>query len=75
MLGNYSKLIGSIVGSVVAIVATYLATKGLGTCVAAVAPATEQVCTVLGFTTAQITGAVVTLLSAAFVFIFPKNTP
>lgn len=75
MFGNYSKLIGSIVGSGVAILVAYLATKGLGTCVPPIEPNGEEVCSVLGFTTGQITGTLVTLMSAGFVFLFPKNKP
>lgn len=72
-MGQYSKLIASLVGSIVAVVLVYLASKGIGTCVAA--PDGTQACTVLGFTGAEITGAAVAIISAAFVFIFPPNKP
>jgi hypothetical protein len=73
MFGNYSKLVGSIVGSGVAILVAYLATKGLGTCAPPIEPNGEQVCSVLGFTTGQITGTLITLVSAGFVYFFPAN--
>jgi hypothetical protein len=72
-MGNYSKLIGALVGNVVAIGAVYLASKGLATC----APATDgsEACTMLGFTTAQVTAFAMTGVNAAFVWAFPPNTP
>lgn len=72
-MGTYSKLIASVIGSLVAALLAYLATKGLGTC--AVGPDGTQACSVLGFSSAQITGTIVTLISAAFVYFAPKNTP
>lgn len=75
MFGNYSKLIGSVVGSVIAIVVAYAASKGLGTCVPPIEPNGEEVCSVLGFTTGQITGAAVAVMSAVFVWAFPSNKP
>lgn len=76
MFGNYSKLIGSLIGSVIAIVVAYAATKGLGTCVTPVTPpGAAEVCTIAGFTSAQITGSVITGLSAIFVYAFPRNQP
>lgn len=75
MFGNYSKFIGSIVGSVVGIGVAYAATKGLGTCIPPIEPGGEEVCSVLGFTTGQITGGATMLLSAALVFMFPPNKP
>lgn len=69
MLGNYSKFIAAIVGNAVAIGLVYLASKGLATC------DTNQVCTIGGFTTAQITGAVMAVVNSYFVWQFPPNKP
>lgn len=73
MLGNYSKLIASLLGSVIAIILVYLGTKGIATCVADASG--EQSCTLFGFSTAQITGAATALVSAIFVWAFPANKP
>jgi len=66
---QYWKLIGALVGNIVAIVLVFLATKGIGACDAAGS------CTVLGFSTAQITAAVMGALNMAFVHWFPANAP
>lgn len=73
-MGNISKLIGSIAGSLIAILLVYLASKGFGTCDAPAADGSQS-CTVLGFTTAQVVGGATTLISALFVFFFPANKP
>lgn len=65
----YWKLIGAVVGNVVAIALVYLSTKGLATC----DPAGN--CTIMGFSTAQITGAATTILSGLAVHYFPANQP
>lgn len=75
MLGNYSKLIGGIIGGVVAIVMAYLASRGLGTCVPSADVGGSEVCTVWGFTTTQVTAAVMLIVTNLFVVLFPKNTP
>lgn len=72
-MGNISKLIGSIAGSLLGIVMVWLAAKGLGEC--STAADGSQSCTVLGFTTAQVTGAATALISALFVYFFPANKP
>lgn len=65
----YWKLIGALVGNVVAIVLVYLGTKGLGTCDA------SGNCMVAGFSTAQITGGAMTLINAIAVHYAPANAP
>lgn len=75
MLGSYSKLIAAFLGNVIAIVVVYLASKGLGTCVPGATPDAEQVCSVAGFTTGQITAAVMAILNMGFVYFFPANKP
>jgi hypothetical protein len=72
-MGNYSKLIGSIVGSLVAMLLAWLAVKGLATCTAG--PDGTEACSIWGISDAQITGALVTVISAALVWAFPKNQP
>jgi hypothetical protein len=72
-MGAYSKLIGSLVGSIVAVVLAYLAVKGLATCTAG--PDGTQACAIWGISDSQITGGIVAVISAAFVYLFPKNVP
>ena len=72
-MGAYSKLIGAILGNIVGVLVVWLGTKGIATCVPGPTPDAEQVCTVAGFTTAQITGAVLALFNIAFVYFFPAN--
>lgn len=72
-MGPYSKLIGSLVGSIVAFVLAYLAVKGLATCTAG--PDGTQACAIWGFSDSQITGGIVSLISAVFVYFAPKNVP
>ena len=74
-MGNYSKLIGGIIGAVVAMLMAWAASKGLGTCVPPITPDGEEVCTVWGFTTGQVTGAIMLVVTNAFVFFFPANKP
>jgi hypothetical protein len=73
MLGNYSKLIGALVGNIVAIVLVYLATQGLATCAAG--PDGTTACAILGFSQAQITAAVLSAVNMALVYAFPANRP
>lgn len=73
--GPYSKLIGAFLGNLIAIIVVYLASQGLATCKPALQPDLEQVCSVAGYTTGQITSAVMFVLNLAAVYIFPKNIP
>lgn len=75
MLGPFSKLIGAVLGNLIAIAVAYLAGKGLATCEPAPQPDLEQVCSVLGYTTGQITAALMVVVNAAFVYFFPANKP
>ena len=71
-MSAYYKLIGGLVGNLVAVVLVYLATKGLATC----APVNGvQACTVAGLSDAQITAIVMTLLNAVGVHQAPANAP
>lgn len=75
MFGSYSKLIAAVLGNVVAIVVVYLASKGLATCEPALQPDLEQVCSIAGFTTGQITAGLMVLVNAILVYVFPANKP
>jgi hypothetical protein len=75
MFGSYSKLIGAFLGNVIAIVVVWLGSKGLATCVPGATPDADQVCSVAGFTTGQITAAVMTVFNMALVYLFPANKP
>jgi len=75
MLGSYSKLIGAILGNVIAVLVVWLGTKGLANCTAGVTPDADTYCTVAGFTTAQITAGVMLVFNSAFVYLFPANKP
>lgn len=72
-MGSYSKIIGSLVGSIVAFILTWLAVKGLATCTPG--PDGTQACVIFGISDSQITGAIVAIISAVFVYAFPKNSP
>lgn len=71
-MSAYSKFVAAIAGNIVAILIVFAASKGLATCGLAGDPNT---CTIFGFTTAQITGAVLSLVNMAFVYLAPANTP
>jgi hypothetical protein len=72
MLGNYSKLIGAVVGNVVAIVLAWVATKWTGIATCAVVDGV-QTCTALGLSQAQITAGLMAIINSAFVYFFPPN--
>lgn len=79
-MGRYSKLIGAVVGNLVAIVLAYLAVKSPGLAQCVPAPGTidsdafNQFCSVLGFSQAQITAFLMGLVNSGFVYAFPANT-
>lgn len=75
MLGSYSKLIGAVLGNLIGLLAVYLASKGLATCVPGATPDAEQVCTIAGMSTATITTTVMLAVNALFVWAFPANKP
>lgn len=74
-LANHSKLIAAIVGNVIGLLVAWLATKGLATCVPGVTPDAEQACTVLGFSTTDVTTYFMIGINALFVWAFPPNKP
>lgn len=71
VMGNYSKFIASIAGSLVAAGILWLANKGLATCTTV---GDAETCAILGISTGQINAAVVAIISAGFVWAFPPNT-
>jgi hypothetical protein len=74
-LGRYSKLIGAIVGNVIAIALAWMAVQFPSIAQCTVGPDGTDACTVLGFTQAQITGALMLLVNSFFVYAFPANKP
>ncbi|TGP28186.1 hypothetical protein EN875_032015 [Mesorhizobium sp. M2D.F.Ca.ET.232.01.1.1] len=72
-MSAYSKLISAVVGNLVAILAVYLASKGLAVCTTAADG--SDACTMMGFTTAQVTAAAMVAVNAAFVWASPANKP
>jgi hypothetical protein len=69
-MSTYSKLLGALVGNVVALILAYMAAKGLATCTT---PADSSTCTVFGMGTTQITAGLMFVVNAAFVYFFPAN--
>lgn len=75
IFGSYNKLAYALLGNLVAMFVVWLGTKGLATCVPGPTASLDQICTVAGFTTAQITGAALTVINAVAVYAAPKNNP
>jgi hypothetical protein len=73
-MSQYSKLIGALVGNLVAILLAYIATKWTGVAECALVDQV-QTCTAFGFSQAQITAGLMTVVNAAFVYLFPANKP
>lgn len=75
-LGNYSKLIGALVGNVVAIILAWLAinSPAIAECVP-VPETTESVCNIFGFSQVQVTAALMAIFNMIFVERFPANKP
>lgn len=69
-MSYYNKLWGALVGNVVALLIVWAASTGLAECVEV---GVVETCSVFGFTTAQLTGAVMLLFNSFFVYIFPAN--
>lgn len=74
-LGRYSKLIGGLAGNIVAIAFAWLATSFPGLAECSIGPDGTDACTVIGFTQAQITAALMTGFNMLFVYAFPPNRP
>ena len=71
--GNYSKFVNGAIGLAVGAGLSYAASKGLATCSAAADG--SQACTIFGFTDAQITAAIMSIITLVFVHQSPPNTP
>lgn len=72
--GIYSKLVNGAIGLAVGAALSYAATKGLGTCVPT-ADGLDQACTVAGFSQADVTSAIVSLIGLLFIHQSPPNVP
>lgn len=73
MFGNYSKLVGALVGNAVAILAIWAATQWPAVASCLMQPDGTETCTILGFSQADLTMAVMAVLNSVFVFFFPPN--
>jgi hypothetical protein len=73
-MSQYSKLIGALVGNLVAILLAYIATKWTGVAECTIVDQV-QTCTAFGFSQAQITGALMMGINSFFVWWFPPNKP
>lgn len=71
-MSAYYKLIGGLVGNVVAMILVYLSLKGVATC----SPGVNAVpsCTIAGLSDVQITVIIMTLLNAIGIHQAPANT-
>lgn len=74
-LGRYSKLIGALVGNVVAIAIAWMAVQFPSVADCTIGPDGTDACTVLGWTQAQVTAALMTAFNMVFVYAFPANRP
>lgn len=72
--GRYSKLVGALLGNAIAILLAYIAVQFPSISECRMIETTE-VCTVLGFSQAQITGALMAIFNSYFVYQFPANKP
>jgi len=74
-MGKYSKLIGAIVGNLVAIVLAYIATNWPAIATCNLVDGVEA-CTILGtISQAEMTAWMMALFNSAFVYAFPANKP
>ena len=73
--GRYSKLIGAIVGNIVAIFLAWAAVQFPSIAECRMGPDMTDACTIAGFTQAQITAALMALFNSVFVYAFPANKP
>lgn len=74
-LGRYSKLIGALLGNVVAVFLAWAAVQFPGMAECRIGPDMTSACTILGITQAQITGFLMAAFNMAFVYAFPANKP
>lgn len=73
-LGRFSKLIGAVVGNLVAIALAYAATRWSGVAECSIVD-TVETCTAFGFSQAQITSVLMLGVNALAVYAFPANRP
>lgn len=83
-MSRYNKLIGALVGNAVAIGLAFLATRapGIAECVPVDpveppldAESFDQICSILGYSQAQVTGFLMLLVNSAAVYFSPANRP
>lgn len=71
-MGKYSKLIGALVGNLVAIALAYIATR-LPDVAECTVTDSETLCRAFGFTQVEITAFLMAILNTVFVYAFPPN--
>lgn len=74
-IGRYSKLIAAVAGNAIAIGIAWLAVQFPQIATCTIGPDGTDACVVLGFTQAQITGALMLLVNTYFVYQAPANDP
>jgi hypothetical protein len=74
-IGRYSKVIAALLGNVLAIFLAWLAVQFPQIAECRLGPDMTDACTVLGFTQAQITAALMLLINTYFVYQGPANDP
>lgn len=74
-MSRYNKLIGALVGNLVAILIAWLAVQfpAVAECAQATDPALPEACKVMGFDQVQITAALMFVVNSLFVYLFPPN--
>lgn len=74
-MGKYSKLIGALVGNVVAILIAYVAANWPQIATCSMVDGVEA-CTILGtISQAELTAGLMALFNSLFVYAFPPNKP
>lgn len=68
-MSAYSKAIGTVIGALVGILFTYLASKGFATC-----DATGANCTVFGLSEATVSAALISIFGTLGTVFAPKNS-
>lgn len=74
-LGRYAKLVSVIAGNIIAIFLAWLAVQFPQIATCGMGPDGTSACTVMGFTQAQITAALMSIISTYFVYQGPANDP
>lgn len=72
LLGRYNKLIAAIIGNLVGVALVYFASLGYSTCTVVEG---VEMCSMFGYSQAEITTAVLFIVNTLAVYIAPKNSP